>query len=401
MEFVAAEMPENLPAVVNNAQGRFTEIEAMGSSKLTPYLGWVNSLDGSESLTEVEKSRIAVDSILLESITSGADQRSWYETGWDVLGMMAVPDESYNAAEIQAQLFGDTAGFSDWLGSADAFKNIANFRTSLAPAERVMFDERLVEVIKGVDDNKLQQISAVLGVLGRDHDTESFQAMEKFDALFIGAGLGAGLLKGMRSLNVLNRTARVGDSRSVAKIADAVTSSPEIAKESGVVQVDAATVGNPVKPNGVFTGAPEGVQKKYRDYQGEVSAALEKAGDVLSITARPNTKEADEIAASIKRNLAKHDDIDNIEVTVGLEQVNIKYDILTPDGVKSISESRKFVLDDMGGFQQQVAGMIGSVLRLATSSNTLAGKDRGTFVQHAEVALLAKARIQRSPLCRS
>lgn len=393
VEFVAAQQPEKLESVVSAAPKKFSEIEAMGTSKLTPYMGWVNSLDGSEALTEIQKKSIAVDSLLLEAITAGVDERSWYEDGWDVLGMMAVPDESFNAAEIQAQLFGDEAGFTEWLGSADAYKNIAKFRQDLSPEERVMFDERLVEVIQGVDDNKLQQISSAMAILGRDSLTEVFQGMEKLDAVLIGSAVGKGLFNGLRSLNVLNRTARAKDVRSVSKIAEAVTSSREIAKEAGVPQVDAATVGNPVKPRGIFTGAPEGLQKKYRDYQGDVDAALDKATDVLTITARPATKDADEIAASIKRNLAKHDDFDNIDVVAGLEDIKITYDILDPKGVKTVTEHRTFTLDDIGGFEQQEAGMIGSGLRFATSPNTLTGKDRRTFVQQAESALFAKSRV--------
>ena len=393
VEFVAAEQPDNLEAVVTNAPKKFSEIEAMGSSKLTPYVGWVNSMEGSETLSDKEKKSIAVDSLLVEAITSGADERAWYESGWDVLGMMAVPDESYNAAEIQAQLFGDEAGFSEWLGSGSAFKNIAKFRNSLSPEERTVFDERLVEVIQGVDDNKLQQISAVMSILRRDPNSESFQAMEKFDALFIGTHLGKGLFKGLRSLNVLNRTAKAGDVRTAAKIAEAVSSDINIAKEAGVPQVDAAVVGNPIRPRGVFTGAPEGLQKEYRHYQGDVTAALEKSTDVLTITARPDSKDAEEIAASVKRNLAKHDDFDNIEVKVGREGLVVEYDVLDSKSVKAVRESRLFTLDDIGGIEQKEAGMIASGLRFATSPNTLAGVDRRTFVQQAEAAILAKARV--------
>lgn len=394
VESVARNEPDRLNEVVPAAQSRMREIESLGSSKLTPYLGWVNSLEGSEKLSEDEKSAIAVDSLIMEAITSGADKRAWYEDGWDILGMMAVPDESWNAAAIQAELFGDEVGFSEWAGSASAFANIAGFRNQLPTNQRVMFDKRLVEVIQGVEDNKLQQIGAVMAILGRDPETVAFQGMEKVDAFLLGSGIGVGLVKGLRSLNVLNRTARVGDARTTAKIADSVVANFELAREAGVPQIDAATVGNPVKPEGVFTGAPEGVQKMYRDYQGDVDAALQKATDVLFITARPGTKDAEEIAASIKRNLSKNDDFDNIKVEANLEQVDISYDVLTPDGSVSVSETRKFVLDDLGGFQQEEAGMVASGLRFATSPNTIAGMDRKTFVQDAEAALFAKSRTQ-------
>tara|TARA_R110000823_G_C15952958_1_gene502550 strand:- start:25851 stop:30161 length:4311 start_codon:yes stop_codon:yes gene_type:complete len=394
VEHIARTDPDRLSIAVPESQAKFREIELLGESKLAPYRSWVDSLDGSEKLTSKEKDAIAVDSVLLEAITKGADKRAWYETSWDVLGMMAVPDESYNAAALQSDLFGDEVGFKEWLGSADAFYNIAEFRNQLPAEQRVMFDERLVEAVQGVDDNKLQQISAVLAVLGRDPDTIAFQGMEKAEALLVGAGLGKALFKGLRSVNVLNRTAKAGDARAVAKISDAVTSDLAIAKEAGVTQADAATVGNPVKPEGVFTGAPEGVQKMYRDYQGDVTAALEKATDVLNITARPDTKDADEIAASIKRNLSKNDDFENIVTKANLEQVDISYDVVTPDGLVSVSETRKFVIDDLGGFQQEEAGMLASGLRFATSPNTLAGADRRTFVQQAESALFAKSRTQ-------
>lgn len=396
IEFTAVEQPDNLANVVTNAPKQFSEIEKAGLSKLTPYVHWVNSLEGSEKLSDDEKKSIAVDSLLLEAITSGSDKRAWYENTWDVLGLMAVPDESYNAAEIQANLFNNEIGFTEWLGSRDAYENIAGFRSSLSPEERVMFDERLVEVIQGVDDNKLQQIGSVMAVIGLDPNTKAFQDIEKFDALFIGSQLGRGLFKGLRSLNVLNRTARSGDSRATMKTADAVTSDRTVAKEAGVSQMDAANVGNPVKPSGIFTGAPEGLQKEYRMYSKDVGAALDKATDTLVITARPGTKDADEIAAAVKRNLSKNDDMDNLEVTVGLEGINIKYDVLDVDSVTTVREQRLFTLDDIGGFEQKEAGFMASGLRFATSPNTLAGKDRKLFVQQAEAALFAKGRIGKS-----
>jgi len=396
IEFVAAEQPENLEAIVTNAPKEFDRIEAMGSSKLTPYLSWVDSLDGSERLSEDAKKAIAIDSLLLESITAGADERAWYDTAWDVLGLIAVPDESYNAAEIQANLFGDEAGFVEWLGSGSAFKSISGFRNSLSSEDRVIFDERLVEVIRGVDDNFLQQISAAIAILGRDPFAETFQALEKFDALLVGSSIGKGLFRGLRSLNILNRTAKAGDARTAAKIAEVTTSSAEVAKASGVSQMDAASVGNPVRPNGIFNGAPDGVQQEYRYYSGEVTKELDKATDTLVITARPGTKDADEIAAAVKRNLAKNDDLDNIEVKVGVEGINIKYDVLDNKGVTTVKEERLFTLDDLGGFEQKEAGFLASGLRFATSPNTLAGADRRVFVQQAEVALFAKGRIGKA-----
>ena len=396
IEYVAAERPEDLEVAVKNAPGKFQEIEAAGASKLTPYLGWVNSLEGSDKISQVEKEAIAVDSLLLEAITSGMDKRAWYQTAWDIGGMMVVPDESYNAAELQEQLFGDTAGFTEWLGSADAFSNISEFRNQLPTNQRVMFDERLVEVIQGVDDNQLQQVGMAMAILGRDQDTVAFQGLEKLDALFVGGALGKGLLKGLRSLNVLNRTAKAGDARTAMKTADAVTADAVVAREAGVIPVDAAGVGNPVKPEGVFTGAPDGVQREYRMYHGDITEALDTALDTLVVSAAPNTKEADTIAAAIKRNLAKNDDIENIHIEQRVEGMAITYDVVDTKGVKTVNEFKEFTLDDLGGFIQKDAGMIASGLRFATSPNTTAGADRKFFVQGAEAALFAKGRIGKS-----
>tara|TARA_R110000772_G_scaffold129472_2_gene237591 strand:- start:4030 stop:8334 length:4305 start_codon:yes stop_codon:yes gene_type:complete len=396
IEYVAAEKPEDLEVVVKNAPNKFKEIEAAGASKLTPYLGWVNSMEGSEKLSSTEKEAIAVDSLLLEAITTGMDKRAWYQTGWDIGGMMVVPDESYNAAELQSQLFGDEAGFTEWLGSADAFSNIAEFRNQLPTNQRVMFDERLVEVIQGVDDNQLQQVGMAMAILGRDQEASFSQSLEKVDALFIGGALGKGLFKGLRSLNVLNRVAKAGDARTAMKTADAVTASPVVAKEAGVIPVDAAGVGNPVKPEGVFTGAPDGVQREYRMYHGDITEALDTALDTLVVSVTPNTKEADDIAAAIRRNLAKNDDIENINIEQRIEGMAITYDVVDTKGVKTVNEFKEYTLDDLGGFIQKDAGMIASGLRFATSPNTIAGVDRKFFVQGAEAALFAKGRIGKS-----
>tara|TARA_B100001063_G_scaffold227047_1_gene237122 strand:+ start:1797 stop:6089 length:4293 start_codon:yes stop_codon:yes gene_type:complete len=390
---VAIETPEQLPVAVNNARTSFQELDAKRKSKITPHLNWVDSLEGSEKLTQGERESIAVDSAFLQSIMEGADKRAWYETGWDILGMMAVPDESWNASEVEQQLLGDSTGLQDWLGSSDSLKNISQFRESLSSSERVMFDERLKEVITNVDDNQLQQIQLALGVLGRDEDSRNFQALEKLEAAGVAFNLGRGLLKGLRTLNVLNRTAKSGDARTAGKIADAVSEDPQVAKEAGVPQIDAATVGNPVKPEGVFSGAPDGVQLKYRQYKENVQEALDRANNVLGYVVDVDTKDADEIVAAMNRNLSKRDDIENIKTFRSKAGVTFEYDVVDGAGVTLTRETKLFELDDLGGFKQKEAGFVASTLRGVTSPNTLAGQDRDWLVQAAEATLYAKGRI--------
>lgn len=390
---IAIETPEQLPTVINNARESFQNLSMVRKSKLLPHLNWVDSLEGSENLSQEERESIAIDSAFLQSIMEGADKRAWYETGWDILGMMAVPDESYNVAEVEQQILGDSQGLEDWLGSSDSLVNIAQFRQSLSSNERVMFDERLKEVITNVDDNQLQQIQLALGVLGRDEDSRNFQALEKIEAVGAVANIGKGLIKGLRSLNVLNRTAKSGDARTTSKIADIVSADAKVAKEAGVPQIDAATVGNPVKAEGVFTGAPDGVQKKYRDYKENIQEALDRANNVLGYTINVDGKDADAIVAAMNKNFAKDDNIENITVHRGKAGVMFEYDVIDGDGVTLTRETKLFELDDLNGFKQKEAGFVASTLRGVTSPNTLTGKDRDFFVQAAEATTYAKGRI--------
>lgn len=393
VQTVAMEQPEQLPVAIKGARKSFQDLDDARKSKVVPHLNWVDSLEGSEKLTKDERESIAVDSAFLQSIMQGADKRAWYETGWDILGMMAVPDESYNAADVEQQLLGDKQGLEDWLGSSDSISNVAEFRASLSSSERVMFDERLKEVITNVDDNKLQQIMLALGVLGRDENSRSFQALEKFEALAVGANIGRGLLKGLRSVNVLNRTARAGDEMAAGKIADAVASDPKIAKEAGVPQIDAATVGNPVKPEGVFTGAPDGVQKKYRAHKENIQEALDRANNVLGYVVDIDSKDADEIVSAMNKSFAKNDDIENIKVFRSKAGVTFEYDVVDAEGTTLTRETKLFTLDDLNGFKQKESGFVGATLRGVVSPNTLTGQDRDFFVQAAEATLYAKGRI--------
>ncbi len=393
VEDIALNQPEQLPQAVQQARKSFVDLDEKRVSRITPYLNWANSLDGSENRTPQELEAIALDTAFLQSIMEGADKRAWYETGWDILGMMAVPDESYNAADVEQQILGDMQSLEDWVGSSDSLENIAGFRASLSSSERVLFDERLKEVITNVEDNKLQQITLALGVLGRDPDSRNFQALEKAEALLLGLNVGKGLVRGMRSLNVLNRTAAAGDSRTVSRIADVVSKDPAVARESGVPQIDAATVGNPVKAKGVFTGAPDGVQKKYRDYQENVDEALNRANSVLGYVIDVDSKDADEIVAAMNRTFSKNDDIDNIKVMRNKAGVTFEFDVLSADGTKVGRETKLFALDDLNGFAQKESGFVGSTLRGFTSPNTLAGEDRKWLVQAAEAALYAKGRV--------
>jgi hypothetical protein len=131
-------------------------------------------------------------------------------------------------------------------------------------------------------------------------------------------------------------------------------------------------------------------------YAKDTSDALRKAEETLVVTARPGTKDADEIAAAVRRNLSKNDDFDNIEVDVGIEGIRASYDVLDTKGVKTQREFKAFTLDDLGGFEQKDASMVASGLRFATSPNTIGGLDRRVFVQNAEVALFAKGRVGKA-----
>lgn len=394
VEQAAINGDENLPSIASNAQKAFVGLDEKRTATITPYLNWVNQLEGSEKLTQEERESIAIDTAFLQAIAKGADKRAWYENAWDILGLMAVPDESYNVAEVEQQILGDTTGFKDWLGSGDAMLNIAEFRQTLSSAERVVFDEKLAESITNVDDNKLQQIMLAMNVLGRDPDSRGFQAMEKLDLLLVGSSLGHGLFQALKSMNVLNRTAKAGDARAASKIADAVTADPEIAKEAGVTQLEAALVGNPVVPKGLFKGAPEGVQKKYRDYSENVNEAINRAINTAGYAIELGTKDADEIVAAMNRNLSKRDDIENIKVHRTRSGVMFEYDVIEPDGTTRIErETREYLLDDLGGFQDGGSGFIASTLRPFTSPNTMAGVDRDIFVKGAEASLYAKGRV--------
>lgn len=396
VEEVAKTDPEQLPRVVAGVQTEVSQMPERMQKPYAPYLNWVNSLEGSHRLSEEERTDMAVNMAFFQSIAKGLDERAWYETGWDILGMMAVPDESYNAAELEANIMGNSQGLKEWLGSEDSLRNIGEFRRSLDPEERYRFDKFLTEEILKVDDNKLQQLDLVMGVLGEDPSLEMFQALEKVElGTTLGLGLGSRILSGIRSLGVLRRLGEAGDVEAAVKVANVVSADKAIAKEAGVAQADAAALGNPLAPD-VFNGAPKGVQKAYRDVMIDVDEALDKTTSTLSYSVSPDPETKKALAVATEKHFSKRDDIEHLKVTEGLEGINVEYDVVDADGMRTVREQVRYTVDDLGTFQQKESGFIASTLRGITSPNTLAGKDRDLLVQAAEASTFAKARIGQS-----
>lgn len=396
VEETALNSPEALPEATRTAQEGIAALPEVYNKPYAAELNWVNSIKGSDKLTEEEKESLAVNMAFLSNVAKGLDERAWWETGHDLLGMIAVPDEAYNAAKLEALVGGSKMGVAEYLGSEESLANIEEFRRSLEPEKRFEFDKYLVEKILQVDDNRLQQLELAQSVLGEETYTEMFQTLEKLElGIGLGMPLGKRILAGLRSLNVMKRVAELGDAKAAVDIAEAAVKSPEAAIEMGVPQADAAGLGNPLTPS-VFNGAPEGAQKQYRDVKVDVDEALERTTSVIAYSISPDPEVRKAKALSIEKHLSKRDDIENLNITEGIEGINIEYDMVDAEGMRTVREQVRFTKDDLGRLQQKESGFIGSTLRGVASPNILQGKDKGLLVQAPQVLDFAKSRINKA-----
>lgn len=393
VEHVAMISPEQLPVVVGNAQKRLEALPELANKPYAPYLDWVNKLDGSQSLTDKERKAAAINVAFLQNVAQGMDERSWYETGHDILGMMVVPDEAWNVAKLEANIFGDGVEAESYVESAEIIPRIAAFRLSLDDDERFEFDKFLAEKILEVDDNRLQQMQLAMGILGLDPTTATTQQFEKAEIALGAMGFGKRLILGMRNLNVMKRVGELGDADAAVKISKIATTSPELAKEVGVAQVDAASLGNPLA-KGVIKGAPENVSKQYRDVMTNVDEALARVANTPQFVAQVDPERATDLGKAISKNLTLEDDIEDILWKV--DGSEIEYKFLDSEGRTLGVESVPITLDELGMMKQKKSGLIGSAFNFVTSPNTLQGADRDLMVQWPELLMLSKARINHS-----
>ena len=326
--------PEDSLAVA----GRVQEEQVKSLSESSQYLAIKNNIlatPGSENLSPKDVENMAADTLLLYGVGQMLDEKSGYSKAYDIAGMMFVTDLAWNTSEVASAikdeyLLEDVTG--DYLDSFTDMVALSNYRRDLNEEDRLRFDKRLSEIYDEVDDNEIQKAHFFDALLGRNEFFELEDMIDKGGAAATLAQIGpAVVMRIVRATQLVKRLGAIGDKQGTMKAADMAAQSPEAAKVVGSSQIDSANAGNPIKD--LFAGAPEGASTEYRHYARNIDEALERLDNVSTIDVAAHTPEEQiRIAASLRKNLPKDMELDEVQVVFKEGQPVVSYNILNETG---------------------------------------------------------------------
>jgi hypothetical protein len=403
VEEVAITAPEALPEVVTKVQA---SIQEAGATILAREYDWVENVSQDSPLTKEEKLSVAVNMGLLQHFAKAIDETSVMGLVPDFMGSMFVPDSYYNVASIDAGIRDDKTAVKDVLASPATISKMKGFRNDLSVEERVVFDrEVLIPLIERITDNKFKraELANVFTGLTDEETAQFFIGLDMADSTLILSQVATMAFQVAKGVNSLRKLSKLKKTLAARQIAEVVTekvdkgdlvdvSDDTVAKTVGIHQTDAAVVGNPLVPEGVFQGAPEGTQGKYRNYLTKVEEHLQRARDSLNVTLNPTKAEELEIAASVEKRLKKDYDLENFKYTKTDTGLNFTFDKYDGDDLVESGVSVDFELKDLGGLQQPEGMALPPVARHILSPLFQAGADAFTFSKSAAGVMFATER---------
>lgn len=400
-----------------------TEVESLEPTKnvLAHYRGYARSMNGGENFTEEQVDDIAFNKYLQDKIGAIFDEDYGILDGVaDFAGMMFVPNISYDSAELAKSIGGD-AYASTYLNSSDFLFKLRDVLgdPEIPVMQRMKFFDTLADNMEDIDDNKMKQMQLLMGISGIDSEgTVEFDlASDKFDQATIGVGLGARVIKAVRSANNLIQLSTGADVKTMGVVMDIAARSDEGAAAMGVPRLHALASVDPRTDvlHDMIEGAPLGVASKL---SGELTT-IDKLTDEAMNLAEEGIELSDaEKAAAVTRATSKYEKIPSIENVVGKitdDGIEVTYDLYRPRtdddfvgprvgedetyGVGDIAQPFKvkepYIVDDItGGFKQDKVSFVSQAFNRVLSPNFVQGKDKASLVQAFERIMFQGSKIK-------
>ena len=378
-----SERADLLPQTMVAAREDFNAQFKRSEMALNPYFARVYNTPGAENLSDEQVANIAIDQYVHDGFAMSIDAQGGLATAGDILNMMVVPDESYNASQLTD---------ANWFTSYEGMLSTAEHRAKLGPADRVMFDQNIQERLSGLESSTVQQYTTMLQLMGEDPNMAATHFLDKFAVLDVLA-LGGAIVKTLRTSNVMRKMSKGLDKRTMSIIADAAATDKNVAKGVGVPQLDAASAGNPLKESlkdSVLNGTTVNPSTEVRNRTQGVDEALNRVDEVMGPRIYPSDEEALNMASRWKRHMESQKDVEKADVETLIDGVNIK--LKTSEGADEVFVP--YVLDDLGGFQRKDLSLKGTFfqnIKLASPA-ILQGPDRGNLVDAATVGTFKRAK---------
>lgn len=375
------------------------------SNKLAPYIAMVRKFPGSDQASDEEVKDVAAQKYMLSRIAELFDEDyDFGDKSFDVMGLLAWPDLSYNVSQTYAAVAEETGTIESYLDTGDIVVKFTRALQDMEPEKRIEMFDTLRSKVVGVEDNKMKQAILLMYAASQtsEDDVAFDAAMDKVDQTGLGIFLGSGVLKTIKSVNAIRSMVKIANSeREAAVLADIASRSDEAANAVGVPRLDAASAGDPNASvlTDILDGAPEGVSTQVSQQWKMIDENIQEATNIvdegLGLTAAEKTKAAE---ARVKILEAK-EGIDNVAATPTERGVDLTFDTIDAEtgAVKSTQVSLPYTVDDVTGtFVQQGVTFMGELGKsILNSPNYLQGADRNILVQAFERTLFSSSKIKR------
>lgn len=383
LEAVAGSSRKDLiPQTITELQDDYEASSIRAQQAVAPQLARNYNTPGAEFLTEDELLRLSIDDYTLEGMAKVLDEQGGFEFAGDLLNMMVIPDQSYNAAKL-------TDG--NWFTSQDGMIAMANHRASLPHDQRLLFDKQFLERVDSIESSEVQKYLTMLDVMGKNPHLAVEHWTEKVFLLGDVVSLGTGIIKSLNKLNKMRQLSKLGDNYTAAIAADVAVREGTQA-EMGIRKVDAAMSGNPLKESlkddilgGVTTTGSSETRTRLQD----VDRALDEIDRVQGVQILPSDRELNDMVSKWQKVYNEMDNVESVQVNKTVDGVSIDY--TTPEG--SFNKYVEYKLDDFGGFQEKELPLSKKLSRYVWSPAFLQGKDVPDLVSASVMGSFKKSKV--------
>jgi GH24 family phage-related lysozyme (muramidase) len=386
--------PEDVDRVIEEDREKF-------SRQTAPEHAYAEQVEGYNDLSDDQQKQMIADLYVNRKISELLPD-SFLGWGSDIVGMIAVADESYNAAAFWEELTGDTETFRNYLGSEEIMGKLSTWFSQLTPEEKVDVVDKFIVAAQNADDNQVQQVLMLFAATGGEDplDLRLGYALDKFGAATTVTGVGRAVSGIVRAGGVVKTLAKLKKTSEAAVVADSVVTGKIHPLEAQTHVLDAAYSGLPVvrgELGELLTGAPEGVATEVRRTWAKMDALQEEGKDIVVEGLDLSDAEKAKVLAREEKRLEGLADIENVEFKVADDGIEISYtgvDSVTGEPLP-VREVVKYKQSDITeGFEQTELSGTANILNRVASPNAMFNKIAKQLVQPFELAATSSAKLR-------
>lgn len=377
------------------------------NTETSPERLWAEQIDGFFDLSKEQRESIVMRRWTQRQISSIFEEMGIVDVGADVVGLVLVPDETYNSVDFVNKVMGTETTIEGIMNSADALIKLGQVYQRLSPDEQVSLFKEMKEIAKGIDDNELQQMFLLMGATGFTSLGEE-QFSQGADKLFVAGAVGKFFSSAMKGTRILKDFARMGATDRVALVADQAAKGTRAPRELQASRIDAASTVMPTTTGElakIVDQAPTEVASVVRDEWAKMDAIQQEALNFIKESLPLTKADIDRALARSTKAIEDQPNIENLVVRQLDDGMEFTFDTAVPrneEGVAFFERTTgqkkvvKFTQQDItdGFVNQHGVTTMDDIVSGVRSPNILFRGEREFLVQAFERIANAQAKVK-------